>query len=278
MDLALLVVLALCAIPLVVFTSGAFTIAAAVALLVFVPGYALVSALFPKRDSLQPVERLAFSLILSIAIVPMIGLILHYTPWGIRTYPITGILSVFIIVCSLVALLRRRALPKEERFEPRIHLSVPHLGGGTRLDKALVCVLLLTVLGAVGTLAYVVAVPKNVEEFSEFYLLGADGMMEEYPQEAIVGRPVYVTVGIINREQKDTTYAVEIMIGGDSMDQIGPFLLSRDNTWEDRVAIVPSKVGLGPDQRVEVKFLLRKNGGTEPYLSLHIMLDVREEA
>lgn len=274
MDLALLVVLTLCAIPLVIFTSGAFTIAAAVALLVFVPGYALVSALFPKRDSLQPVERLAFSLILSIAVVPMIGLILHYTPWGIRTSPIVGVLSGFIITCSLIALWRRRRLPKEERFEPGIHLSVPHLGGGTGLDKALACLLVVAVLGAIGTLAYVVAVPKNVEKFSEFYLLGAEGMMEDYPQEAVVGQPVHVTVGIINREQEDTTYAVEITMDGDSVAQIGPFLLSKGNTWEDRVTIVPSKAGA--DQRVE--FLLRKDGETEPYLALHIMLDVREEA
>ena len=274
MDIALLVVLALCVFPLVALTTGVLTIALTVPLLVFFPGYALVAALFPRKESLDSVERMALSLMLSIAVVPLIGLILYYTTWGIRTYPVVGTISGFILIFSLIALLRRRKLPREERFEPRIHLSVLRLGGGTRFDHALACVLLLTVLGAIGTLAYVIAVPKHVQEFSEFYLLGAEGQAEEYPQQAIVGQPVDVTMGITNREDDDTAYTVEITIDGDSVDQIGPIQLSNDKTWESKISVVPGKVG--SDQRVE--FLLRKNGGAEPYLAVHLILDVREKA
>jgi len=63
-------------------------------------------------------------------------------------------------------------------------------------------------------------------------------------------------------------------IDGESVGQMGPILLSDDEEWEDSVPIVPTKAG--SDQRVE--FLLHKNGGTEPYLTLHLMLNVRERA
>lgn len=59
--------------------------------LVYLPGYSLVKALFPAKsplrtqsENLDIVERAALSLGLSIALVPIIGLLLNYTPWGIR--------------------------------------------------------------------------------------------------------------------------------------------------------------------------------------------------
>jgi len=58
------------------------------ALVLLFPGYTLISALFPKAKDLDVIERVALSFGLSIAIVPLIGLILNYTPWGIRLYPV----------------------------------------------------------------------------------------------------------------------------------------------------------------------------------------------
>ena len=70
--------------------------------ILFFPGYTLISALFPKRTSLGSIERVALSFGLSIAVVPLIGLILNYTPWGIRLYPILIALFAFIILMSFI--------------------------------------------------------------------------------------------------------------------------------------------------------------------------------
>jgi len=73
----------------------------------FLPGMALIEALYPVEDSLSPLERLALSIGLSLAIVPLIGLMLNYTPWGIRFMPILVSLTVFSATFLLVAAYRK---------------------------------------------------------------------------------------------------------------------------------------------------------------------------
>ena len=86
-------------------------------LVLFLPGYSLVAALFPRRDDLDGIERIALSFGLSIAVVPLIGLALNYTPYGIRLVPLLAGLSVFTILLALAAGVRRRGVVSEaERF------------------------------------------------------------------------------------------------------------------------------------------------------------------
>ena len=71
------------------------------ALMLFIPGFAITLALWPKtnkkghpknkfniespnKDTIDPIERIALSFGLSIAIVPLIGITLDKTPYGIR--------------------------------------------------------------------------------------------------------------------------------------------------------------------------------------------------
>jgi hypothetical protein len=79
----------------------------------FIPGYVTVEALFPKARDLDAIERFALSIGLSLALVPLIGLLLNYTPWGIRLTPIVISLTVFTIGLSLVALGREYRLSVE---------------------------------------------------------------------------------------------------------------------------------------------------------------------
>ncbi len=85
-------------------------------LVLFVPGYALISALFPKNDDLDSIERIALSIGLSICVVVFAGLVLNFTPWGIRLGPILLSLSVFTLALVGVSALRRMKVPASERF------------------------------------------------------------------------------------------------------------------------------------------------------------------
>jgi uncharacterized membrane protein len=84
----------------------------------FIPGYVAVEALFPNGRELDGIERLALSVGLSLALVPIVGLLLNYTPWGIRLDPIMVSLTILTIGLALVAFARRFRL-SVERFELR---------------------------------------------------------------------------------------------------------------------------------------------------------------
>ena len=70
---------------------GAIRIILGLPFILFIPGYILVFSLFPEKKTdhgIDIIERIALSLGLSLAVVPLIGLGLNYTIWGIRLEPI----------------------------------------------------------------------------------------------------------------------------------------------------------------------------------------------
>jgi uncharacterized membrane protein len=72
-----------------------------------------VKALFPTQvpiktssDNLDFVERVALSAGMSLALVPIVGLLLNYTPWGIRLTPIVTSLLAMTIAFAIIAIFR----------------------------------------------------------------------------------------------------------------------------------------------------------------------------
>ena len=246
--------------------------------LLFFPGYTLMATLFPKKGSLGGVERVALSFGLSVAVVPLIGLILNYTPWGIRLEPILISLAVFIIVTSGVAWYRREKLAPEERFRVLFNVRLSSWRGQSMPDKVLSVILIVAIMGAIGTLGYVIATPRVGEKFTEFYILGPNGKAENYPTELKVGEEGRVILGIVNHEQKGASYKVEVWIDGEKaklriegedMDEI-KVELENEEEWREEVGIVPQKAG----EKQKVEFVLYKEG--EPYFEepLHLWIDV----
>ncbi|MDE1854263.1 MAG: DUF1616 domain-containing protein [Thaumarchaeota archaeon] len=78
----------------------------------FLPGYTLIEALYPKKEDLDGLERLALSIGLSLALVPLVGLLLNYTPWGIRLDPIVVSLSLLDISLATGGAARKESYVK----------------------------------------------------------------------------------------------------------------------------------------------------------------------
>jgi len=76
----------------------------------FLPGYVTIQALFPEGKELDNIERFALTVGLSLAITPLIGLLLNYTPWGIRLNPIVAALSIFTLGIAITGTFRKYKL------------------------------------------------------------------------------------------------------------------------------------------------------------------------
>lgn len=73
----------------------------------FLPGYVLVETLYPRERDLKPLERLALSIGLSLAILSLIGIILNYTPWGIILEPIITSITIYTFALTIIASYRK---------------------------------------------------------------------------------------------------------------------------------------------------------------------------
>jgi uncharacterized membrane protein len=93
-------------------------------LVFFVPGYVLVSALFPTQTELDPYEHIALSIGLSICIAIFTGFFLNYTSYGIRVPSIVFSLSAITLVLTAVCAIRRISPPKNN---PDSDNSLKHL-------------------------------------------------------------------------------------------------------------------------------------------------------
>ena len=250
------------------------------AMVLFVPGYAFIAALFPNKKDLDGIERAALSFGLSIAVVPLIGLGLNFTPWGIRLDPIVVALAIFTLLCVLVANRRRHELPPEDRFGidfGKAYADIrreafPESEG--RLDRILTVVLILSIVASILVLAYVVVVPKQGEKFTEFYILGPNGKAENYPTRFISGESKPVIVGVVNHEYRNVTY--DLVVALNDSRQITQLYtqqvtIADNQTWERQINLTPDRTGTN----MKLEFLLYADGNTTaPYRDLHLWVNV----
>lgn len=323
-DLAAVVVLTLltnAAVVLPVVRASPLRVVLGLPFVLFLPGYAFVAALFPEagespvaadetdvddgpaaadaeRAGIDGIERVALSFGLSIAIVPLIGLALNFTPWGIRLSPILASVSLFTLGATAVAARRRRELPAADRFQVpyrewlaagRSELLEPE----TRTDAALNVLLALSVVLAVASVGYAVAVPKQGEAFTEFYLLTEDDgelVAHDYPTEYVAGEAKPVVVGIGNQEHEAVTYRVvpqvqrvevhnnsTTVLERESLDRLS-VTLEHNETWHRTYDVSPTMTG----ERLRLVFLLYRDGVPDQptvesaYRETHLWINVSE--
>lgn len=187
-------------------------------LILFIPGYVLITALFPGNKDIDIIERIALSFGLSIAVVPLIGLGLNYTPFGIRLDPIVISLLVFTVVMIMISQFRRAIISEPERFQVPVHELMSGIKeeffsvNTTKIDRILSIILLIAIIGAIGTTIFVIAVPKEGEKFSEFFILGANMKAADYPTKLYAGMDYPIYIGVGNHEFRNVTYTIELFL------------------------------------------------------------------
>lgn len=215
-------------------TLGPVRIALGVLFVFFVPGYALTALLFPaarpdgnpgaadgRGGLVSPFEMVVLSVGLSIATVPLVGLLLSATEWGVGQGTVLGALTLFVVLAVVVAAIRRSRLAAGERFSVDYGALADRLaaittlrsGGPSSTLNLFVAVALLVSMGLTG--AALAGAPDG-ERYTEFYLLSANDagelVADDYPRTLSVDEPTTLYVGIGNHEGQPTDYTVLVLL------------------------------------------------------------------
>ncbi|MGF7119201.1 DUF1616 domain-containing protein [Methanobacterium oryzae] len=242
--------------------------------ILFLPGYSLIAALFPKKVDLDGVERLALSFGLSIAVTPLIGLLLNYTPFGIRLTPILISLSAFTVLMCIIAYIRRLKTPEDERFTVkfRYHLNniTKEFRRGSKTDRILSIILVFSIVLAISATIYIIVTPKEGEKFTEFYILGPNGKASDYPTNLTVGGSGTVLIGIVNHEYENVNYKLMVKLGNQTIKEEN-ISLAKNMKYENQFNFTA-----GPGEKQELEFLLYKlPDNRNVYRSLHLWINAR---
>jgi hypothetical protein len=102
--------------------------------IIWLPGYAFTKALFPQHPpfakgiahtletsekNIDAIERAALSIGMSLALVPIAGLMLNYTPWGIRLTPIVLSLLALTTIFATAAIIREHTAQTPKNTTPK---------------------------------------------------------------------------------------------------------------------------------------------------------------
>ena len=239
--------------------------------ILLLPGYVLLAALYPRKEELDAIERTALSFGLSIVIVPLIGLALNYSPWGIQLNPVLAFVSLFIVMGVGAAMYRRQALPVEEAFA--INVPLPRWSQASLVRGAPALIVVLCLMGFGATVGLLAISRGSSDRFTEFYILGPDGRAEGYPRTLELGDSLTVILGVVNHEGADAAYGIEATVDGQAAGFADSVRLKDEERWEELVTLVPNQAG--NSQKVE--FLLRReemDGVEEAYRAVHLWVDV----
>jgi uncharacterized membrane protein len=249
-------------IPLLRILSGLFS-------LFFAPGYVLLAALFPTKQKLNLMQRVAGSFGLSITATGIMMLFLGYTI-GITLFNSLIITSAWVIALVVIAWYRRAALPPGQRYRATWYFNLPAWRERPTVHKWLtLCqlVALVLLLLAAGRLLWVSA--QAQPQFSEFYLLDSNGKIGDYTERAEPGSVVTNTVGIVNHEKRlmhyDIAYQVNDGVENDPISTV----LQPGEQWESALAIrLPDLPAVN-----KVTIILRESESHETIHSLHLWIE-----
>jgi uncharacterized membrane protein len=250
---------------------------AALLFVLFVPGYCLGTLLFSGEGDLGLLERLSLSIGLSIALVPLIALLLDWLPWGIHLWSIVLVEYGLTVVSIGLSLWRRSRLEVQPAFIPEmVWRPRTWWRSLSTADKRIGALLAGAMLLASVSVVWILIPTSPKEQLTEFYILGQEKTAEDYPRVAAVGDTLTTSIGIIDREMEDRTYRIEVWFvdpwNSDRRTLVGQVTDIQLSNGESRESSVSWRVPWAGDDQ-QVQFLLFAEGNSAPYRQLRLWLN-----
>jgi uncharacterized membrane protein len=291
-DLVAVVLLTVLALVATLSSDSLLRTAVTIPFLFFVPGYAVVVAMFPHRRSSLDGEQLFGSeavllgIAVSIGLAIIVGVNLQYTVWDIAATPVMVTLSSIAFLAASIAMYRRLS---------NIPTSSSTFGGPSYKTRDQNSIQLTSVVVAVAVLAAVLSVgavaldPPRGERYTEFGLLteAENGTLvaDNYPSEMSIGEQETLYFTVTNREMQTKQYTVVVMLVSTNEDgeaiqraRLDSFRreVAADETWRQEHTVAPLLSG----ERLRLTYLLFDGAVPEQptaqnsYRELHVWVDV----
>ena len=212
-------------------------------LVVFFPGYALVSAMFPDKPTnnsqsfdeaktglgnpllvtggLETIERLVLSTVFSVALVSAIALLTSVTPGGLALETVLPGTALVTVALSLLAIVSRYRCPPNQRFIPSLSVRglfftqqrpTAYDRSNTRPYNVAIVIGLLLLVASGG---FAIANQPQPDGFTEFSVdtenvTGETDTMYESTYTA--GEPQELQATITNQEHEERAYTTVVLL------------------------------------------------------------------
>ncbi len=229
------------------------------ALFFFVPGFIISVLLFPKKASLQSLERVLMALVISV-LVSVTDSVICLTTVGLTF----GSLSLSMVALSAVfmvfALIRWRSLPRSDRLTVRESERTSYILTG------------VAALGLVLALTGVTAFSSHPTEsfYTDFYVLDSNHQTLSYPSNVSVGTTSTLVLGITNHENGSDTYAATVKLNNTTIYTFYNLELRQGQNLEQPLAIPFTS----PGEHQKLQFILT-DSSMKSY-ELHLWVNVRQ--
>ena len=241
----------------------------AIPLVLVLPGYALVSALFPDKPNddyqsfdtektglgspllvsggLKAIERMVLSVVFSVALVPAITLFAAITPGGVTLEPVLIGLSMLTVILALLAIGSRYRCPADRRFVPSVASISPFFTQGRpspydrvnhRPYNVAIAVGLVMLLATGG---FALASPPQHDGFTELSVetKNVTGDIDTmYDSTYAAGESQELTVTITNQEHETQRYTTAVLLQRVSAE--GDSVVVHESTELDRTTATVS--------------------------------------
>jgi hypothetical protein len=104
-----------------------------------------------------------------------------------------------------------------------------------KLKNIIIIILSIVILATVTGIIFIVSGSPAENDYTEFYLMDAEGMAEDYPAALASGETANLTLGIINHENAVMEYEAWLYMDDISLSRFYPISLEPEQTWQENI-------------------------------------------